>query len=451
MKKIILSAMLSSVLLINANAQELKETVSEVLETNPIVLERLKNYNMKKSNVEIAKAGYYPRLDLNLGVGVEKSDYYDTDTHTTTRDDTLTVYQNSLKYTQNIFKGFDTQYQISSEEMGKLASAYSYVEKANDTSFEMVNVYLQVMKQTELLQTAQENIDINEDILKKVEKLYKNGLTTLSEVNKIKSSLSNAESNYVVSKNSLADVNYNMLKVLGRVLDTQNMQRPMITMAIPASQEEAIAFAMKNNPSLIVSEYNIKLAKATYKGSKSNYYPSVDLEISQTMNKNMNGIESEDKPLKAMLYLSYNIFNGFSDEQTIERSALAIQQEMEVLNKLKREVLEGLNLSWIANEMLSEQNDFLISYRDYSEKTLTLYKKEYDLGRRSLLDLLSAQNDFIGAKSKIIETEYSILFAKYRIFDAMGTLVPSVLGSEDVVFTKVELQEIEEKRAEVTQ
>ena len=62
-------------------------------------------------------------------------------------------------------------------------------------------------------------------------------------------------------------------------------------------------------------------------------------------------------------------------------------------------------------------------YEKFSNKTLELYSREYDLGRRSLLDLLSAQNDLIGANSQIINANYNILFAKYRILDAMGILV----------------------------
>lgn len=85
------------------------------------------------------------------------------------------------------------------------------------------------------------------------------------------------------------------------------------------------------------------------------------------------------------------------------------------------------------------QLEHLNAYKDFSLKTLTLYSKEYDLGRRSLLDLLSAQNDFIGSKAQIINTEYSRLYAKYRILDALGTLVSTVVGDTTVVYNKVGL------------
>ena len=80
--------------------------------------------------------------------------------------------------------------------------------------------------------------------------------------------------------------------------------------------------------------------------------------------------------------------------------------------------------------MTTKQLDELIKYRDYSEDTLNLYKEEYVIGRRTLLDLLSAQNDFINAKSQIVHATYDCLFAKYRILDSMGLLVAGIMGNE---------------------
>lgn len=434
-------------LTLTLNAQNLKTTLNEVISTNPIILERLKNYNSTKEDITTAKAGYYPRLDLSLGAGYENSQRKDWQGDTTlTKEGSstdslgLSVYQNSLTYTQNLFKGFETTYQVSQQENRTVAAAYSYIEKINDTSFEMVNTYLQVMRQKELLQNAQKNVEINREIFKKVQKLYEAGLTTLSEVNKIESSLSLAKSNLVVQENTLLDVSYNAQRVLGRYLEPEKMSKPVLNVTLPSNIEEASQYAMANNPSLLVSKYNIKLAQATYKEKKSPFYPSLDIEVSQSINKNMGGTEGKDNRFKAMAYLRYNFFNGFSDSATLQKSVSQIHQEVQSKNTLRREVIEGLNLSWAANEKLSKQLKHLEDYKKFSLKTLTLYAKEYDLGRRSLLDLLSAQNDFIGSKSQIINTEYSILFAKYRILDAMGTLVTTVVGNSDVVYEHVGLK-----------
>lgn len=441
-KQLLLTFLISSAL----SAQDLQHSVEEVISTNPIILERLKNYNATKEEITSAKSAYYPKIDLKIGAGYENSKRENYAGESTIFDERnrvnslgLGVYENALTYTQNLFNGFQTTSQVKQQGHRTVSAAYSYVEKVNDTAFEMVNTYLQVMKNEELLQTAKENIEINEEIFTKVKKLYDAGLTTLSEVNKIESSLSLAKSNYVVQENTLLDVTYNMKRVLGRFLDTQKMKRPTINTALPSTLEEASQFAIQTNPSLLVSKYNIKLAQATFTEKQAPYYPSLDVEVSQSLNKNLSGAQGEDERFRAMAYLNYNIFNGFADSAALQQSKSKIHQEVESKNDLRRQVLEGLELSWAANEKLTQQMKHLRDYKEFSFKTLKLYSKEYDLGRRSLLDLLSAQNDFIGSRAQIITTEYSLLFAKYRILDAMGILVQSINANTNQVYSNVGL------------
>ncbi|MDY0117110.1 MAG: TolC family outer membrane protein [Sulfurimonadaceae bacterium] len=436
MKKTILLALSAITLL---QGQDLRTTVNEVISSNPTVQERLKNYNSTKEDTTTATSGYYPKLDLTLGVGTERTKQSDRPS-TPNSTHNLSVYQNSLMLTQNIFKGWETTYKVKQQEYRTFAAAYSYVDSVNSLAFEAVNSYLQVMRQKELLDTAQENININQEIFEKVQKLYDAGLTTLSEVNKIESSLALARSNYVVQENTLLDVTYNLHKVLGRYLDVSEMEKPQLLVALPADIEAAARFAMQNNPALLINKNNIKQVQASYHEQKSAFYPQLDLEVSQNMNKNLSGIEGKDDRFRAMVFLKYNLFNGFADQAALQKGVSEIHKEVESANALRRDVIEKLNLAWAANEKLNDQLEHLTSYRDYALKTLTLYVKEYDLGRRSLLDLLSAQNDFIGAKSQIINTEYSMLYAKYRILNALGTLVPTVIGDLDAVYANVGLK-----------
>ena len=436
MKKIIL---LSSFVFISLNAQTLKSSLSEVLSSNPIILERLQNYKSTQKDIDLAQAAYYPSLDLKLGYGYENSEKRNQVNDTLNRKDEFNVYQNSLTYAQNLFDGFSTTYQVKEQEYKNISAAYSYIEKVNNTSFDLVNTYLEVIKNQELLGTAKENVLIDKEIFVKVKKLYDAGLTTLSEVNKIESSLALAQSNLVVQENTLTDSLYNLQRVLGKEILPSEMERPVINTTLPDSREEAISFAYANNPSLLVSEFNIRLSQATTQTKLAAYYPQLDIEISESMNNNLSAIEGNDDRFRAMAFLSFNIFRGFTDSTSVQKSRTQVFQEIENQNKLKRQVLEGLNLSWAANEKLREQLVYLVKYKDFSFKTLTLYSKEYDLGRRSLLDLLSAQNDFIKAKAQIITTEYSLLYAKYRILDAMGLLVSSIMQDSQIAYSNVGL------------
>jgi len=425
-------------------AQDLKTTLKEVIDTNPLILERYHNYKSTQHDITTAFAGYYPKLDLSLGVGFENTEKFNQPSAPNSSEN-FNVYQHSLKFTQNLFSGFDTKYRVEGQEYRTISAAYSYVETVNNTSFTLVNDYIELMKNQELLGTAQRNVAIDREIFQKVKKLYNAGLTTLSEVNKIESSLALAKSNLVVQENTILDVSYKLKRILGRELNPEEMEKPSIAITIPPTKEEALTYALHNNPSLLVSEYNLLLAKTTKGEKAAKFYPKIDIEISESMTKNLSAIPGNDDRFRAMAYLTYNIFNGFSDSAEYQKSKSAIFQEQETKNNIKRQITESLNLAWAASTKLDEQLVHLRAYKDFSFKTLTLYSKEYDLGRRSLLDLLSAQNDYIQSQAQIIATEYSLLYARFRILDAMGILVPTVIEDKKSVYATVNLKEKKEE------
>ena len=107
-KKVILSMVTATCLFsINANALTLKETLNEVLETNPVVQERLKNLNETREDLNIAKSEWLPSLDYRGTIGRNNSgdlkDSGNSSFNHTVRDSSYSHYTNSLKLTQNIF------------------------------------------------------------------------------------------------------------------------------------------------------------------------------------------------------------------------------------------------------------------------------------------------------------------------------------------------------------
>ena len=441
-------------LLISANlllttllfGESLRDSVLESLNSNPVVQERLKNFRATQQDLNIAEAEYYPKLDLRAVAGRtdagELKDYsHDGEYKNTVVDETYNNYETSLTLTQNLFDGFGTINKIDYEEARVLASAYNFIEKANDTAFKMTNAYINVLRSYELLQTARENVKINKIIFNKVKDLFDSGLTTDSEVKKIQSSLSLSRSNLTVQKNNARDAEYSYRRILGRMPDLKSMKKPNFNVAMPESIERAAMYAIEHNPSLLVSRYNIKGAQALYNQRKKDYYPKIDLEISQFYNdvNKRNSFDMPDDRFRARIVLNYNLFRGGADRANVQKHISKINQEVEIKRDLKRQVIEGLDLSWNAYELIGQQLVDLRDYSKYSEQTLKLYQEEYDIGRRSLLDLLSSQNDAINSRSQIITAEYEQLFAKYRILDAMGLLVLAVTGDTKSLNAKVNL------------
>ena len=440
--KIILSLFASSIFCtVNMNAQSLKQDVLEVLNTNPIVTERLKNYRSVQQDLNIAKSKYLPRVDFRSSASYNKSGRFMSDV----KDQKFRSYENSLKLTQNIFEGFRTTHQIDYEEARLLAAAYNYIEKANDISFKMVNVYLNVLKNYEILQNAKDNVAMNEKMLADIEELYQARMVTKSDLIKVQASLAMAKTNLITNINNTRDAEFNFTRVLGKRPIVSQMKLPNLKVSMPESIQRATLFAIKNNPSLQVSQYNIEGAQALYKRDKYTYYPKLDFELEQKYDDTSldnNGFDSPDDRSIARLVLKWNLYNGGADKALIQKKLTKIHQEVAIKRDLKRQTIEGLELSWSAYEIVNQQIEQLQVHSKYINETLASLISEYKMGkksRRTILDLLAASNDVINARSRMITAKYDKLFAQYRILDAMGLLVTVIAGDEKKYRARVNL------------
>jgi adhesin transport system outer membrane protein len=426
---------------INLEALSLKQSVLEVLNTNPIVTERLKNYRSTQQDLNIAESKYLPKIDYRSSFSYNDAGKLIDDIDT----QHYHAYKNSLKLTQNIFDGFHTTYQVDYEEARILAAAYNYLEKSNDIAFKMVNVYLNVLKNHEILQNAKDNVDMNKKILKDIKQLYKAGMATKSDLIKVQASLSMAQTNLITNINNTRDAEFNFTRVLGRKPIVSTMSLPTLKISMPESIQRATMYAIKYNPSLLVSQYNVEGAQALYKRDKHNYYPKLDFELEQkydnAYSKN-NDFDSPDDRTIARVVLRWNLYNGGADNALVQKRLSKIHQEIAIKRDLKRQTIEGLELSWSSYSIVLQQMKQLKIYTQYIDETLESLKEEYSMGKKSkktILDLLRASSDVINVKSRMITARYDILFAQYRILDAMGLMVTVIAGGEQEYRARVNL------------
>jgi adhesin transport system outer membrane protein len=424
------------------NALTLEDGVKEVLNTNPIVQERLHNYRATLEDLRTTEAQYLPTLDYTGSIGREKTDSPSTNFKSVS----LNSYDHSLQLTQNLFNGFSTTYESDYNKARILSAAYNYVENANDTAFNFTTAYINAIKTRDIVQIAESNVKYNKDISIKVEKLFNAGLTTRSEVEKADTSLSLAESNFVVSQNNLDDALFNLERIYGKRVKGDELQSTAFNGAVPDSLENMREYARLHNPSVLVNDYNIKAAHAQKLSLQKGYYPTIDAFARQSWSNNVGGLVGNDDRTKYGLSLSYNLYRGGADESQIQKSLSKISQESETKRDTLRKLDEQGSLSWSAKQNIERQLVYLKRYEATSKKTLELYEKEYDLGRRTLLDLTTAQNDHVSSLTQIVRAENDLLLSHYRILDAMGSMVSTILGTQsDLNFEKVGLKSLDNR------
>ncbi|MCK5666709.1 MAG: TolC family protein, partial [Thiotrichaceae bacterium] len=175
-------------------------------------------------------------------------------------------------------------------------------------------------------------------------------------------------------------------------------------------------------PILKSANADIDSAYAQHDTARSPYMPRLDIEAGATHDNDLDGIKGKNEDVSAMLRLRYNLFNGGKDLARRKETAQLINQSKDIRDNTYRQVVESMRLSWVAHQTVKSQLDFFKSYQDASIKTNTAYQKQFNIGQRTLLDLLDSANEMFVAKSAYTNAKYDELFSQYRILASKGGL-----------------------------
>jgi len=397
----------------------LKDAVTETVKSNPDIIERVKYYRSVRQDLNVARSGFFPKVDVFAGYGAERT------YNSTTGYDDKRLYRRELAVvlTQDLFVGFRTLNDMKRQKARIASAAHSAMEKANDVGLRMIEVYLELLKQHDLLKLAEENLKTHEEINKQIKDRIESGVGTKSELDQSDSRLALANSNVIVQMNNFEDAKTNFKKVYGEYVEAKDLAAPKIDFVLPKTLEEANEAAFVNHPSLSVQNANVRVAKANYKINGYKYFPRVYIEARQEWNRNVSGVYGRNENASIMLKASWNLFNGGADFATRQGDISRVNQENQVFKSLKRSVEESLRLSWMAYKMIGKQIDYLKRHRDLSKSTLDSYHEEFKLGRRTLLDILDTEEEYYSANRELAVAGYDYTFAQYRVISGVGKLM----------------------------
>ncbi|MGH1439782.1 MAG: TolC family outer membrane protein [Cellvibrionaceae bacterium] len=401
-----------------ASALTLQEVVDHTLKTNPELLAARQQVLAREKEVRAAKGGYLPSLDAELGIGREW-----TESPATGGEDVeLTRREAALRLRQMIYDGSATSSEVDRQKARYNSALFDTVDTEETISLRVAEAYIEVMRQSELLELLESSLDEHKNIYDQMALRSDAGVGSRSDLDQIAARLSLANSNFVAGQNNLQDAVSNFYGVVGYIPDVSTLEKPE-GVSVPNTIEEAIAQAFNNNPQLKSADADIEAAEAQYRASKSQLYPTLSLEGDRTWNEDIDGIEGTNEDWVIALRLRYNLYNGGSDNARKKQTAYLIEEAKQIRSTTKRQVEEGMRLSWNAYEYTQKQLSFLTTYSDSVVSTREAYRKQFNIGKRSLLDLLNTENELLEAKSNYLNASYDQLYSLYRIAQAEGGLV----------------------------
>ena len=419
-----LAGLLSSVS-VWAETMDLRGLVAETLKTNPQVLAELREVDARERETRVALGGYYPSVDLLAGFG-----FQERDPTALGRRNELERSEVQLNARQLVFDGMYTNNEYKLQKSRTESARRSSESVSQDIALEVIRAYLSVMREESLVNLAKESLAAHQEIYDKMVKRHDSGVGSRADLDQISGRLALAKTNVVNAAANLVDARANFQRVIGKFPAEGDLGDPgSYRKYLPPSVDDAVARAVVNHPIMKLADEDINSMGIQYDQTKAAFYPHFHVEVERDLNNNIDGLEGQVDDLKVMLRMQYNLYRGRSDEARTQQFAHLVEKAKEIRNNAYRQVEQETRLAWNAYYTLKDQVPSLQAHVTDSEATKDAYLKQFDLGRRTLLDLLNTENEMVDAKRTMYSAQYDMLFHEYRIFHAMGDLL-YMLGAE---------------------
>ena len=418
----------------------LREAVAVGIATNPQYGVVAASRRATDEELNQGKALFLPSLDLNADAGYEYTD--DVGTRAGSGDDTeeLLRRQAGITLTQMLFDGFAAHYEVKRQEARVVSSANRVRETAELVGLNIVESYLEVMRQRQLLVIARQNVADHVGILDQIQDGVNAGRSTQADLEQAKARLASARTVESGTRQALRNAEARYRQEVGD--PPADLEFPQIPFDhLSADVEEEVVQAIANSPTLSIFESDIEVAYAEAQGTKSTMYPQVDLQLNARTSEDVGGIkDEEDTSASALLVMNWNLYRGGVDVARAREFVHRHQQTKEERADAARQVENDVRQTWASMVASGERATQFSAQAEANSEVVKAYKDQFNLDRRTLLDVLDAQNELFVSRSNTVNSEFLEMFAVFRLLALKGRLLPvleveppreSALASED--------------------
>lgn len=397
----------------------LTEVIRQAIETNPEVRATWHQFLAAGHDKSSALGGYKPSLDATARYGLDHRNYgpvgeYDG-------------YDGELTLTQMLYDGFQTKSAVQRLEEQQLVSYFELLGQIEDTSLDALSAYLDVARQRELLELARDNLQTHQDVYEQVSASAQAGVARAADLEQINGRLALAEANLFTVASNLHDVQARYLRIVGSTPPSELEDVRLGADMVPSTVQEALSIAYEGNPGFRAAHRDIKAAEASVEENRSGFRPTVDLVASYGHRSYDDfGYDNSETDGRIGLELNVNLYRGGSDRAQVRSAYDQVNVAKDLRDKACVDIRQEVQIAFNDVRNLESQIPILNNHRLSSARVRTAYKDQFDIGERTLLDVLDAENEYFDASRAYVNAIYDRKIAVASVQAEMGHLVTSL-------------------------
>lgn len=395
----------------------LQQIVEKTVTSNPEVQARYHNFTAAEQETLVTRGNLLPQVDLT-------STYRDQEKVVPDVGNTaIPEMRTALVLRQLLFDGFITSNEVKRLSHASRVRYYELQGAMQKVALDAARAYLDIQRYRLLATYAQDNYVTHKQFYDRIEERVSAGVGRRVDLEQANGRLALAEANLLTEVTNLHDVMANYQRLVGELPPDTLPEINLASLGVSKTSMEALELAYRQNPDLLATIENIVATENEVKSKRGSYMPRLDLQATKVLNTSSDGRNSTQAADVLEVTLNFNLFNGLSDRSAISQAAEKLISTQDLRDKACIDTRQTVVIAYNDIGRLKEQLVYRDQHQLSIEKAREAYRRQFDIGQRTLLDLLDTENEYFQARRAYANTEYDMKAAYIRTYAGQGELL----------------------------
>lgn len=415
---------LSALIAAPASAVDLREAVQSALGNNPEINQAAANRTAIDEERRQAQGLYGPRISVEGSVGARRLEN-GTRRSLGIADDTLYPLEADLTAEQVLIDFGRNRAELSRQASRADGAAYRVEERSEFVALQVSRSYIDYLLQQRIVAAAQDNLSFHERLVGDLREGVARGSISLADQQQAEERLQAARARLTEAQEEQENAAIAFHRVAGVPIGQATMP-PDIASNLPPNLDNAVDLARDNNPRVLEALADLDAASAVADGARAELAPRISAEGRVRIGDDIDGFRGNTEDYLARIVARWTIFSSGVNQARVREADSRESEQRFRLHQAGREAEADARTSWNRLESQTRLVGELEQQSRVSDDLLISYREQFNVGRRSLLDVLDAQNTRYNVQVQTETARLAQLFAQYRVLAATNRLLEAL-------------------------
>jgi outer membrane protein len=407
-------------------ALTLRAVLSHAWATSPDLAAARAELATREQDVERALAGWRP----TVGAYADITDaHYDTDPGGTL--DGGTEKSLGLEVVQPLYTGGSTRAAVDAARAGVEAARADLARAEQALLRDAATVYMDVVEATALLGLASANQDVIAREAQAVGERFALGDLTRTDVSQADARLARARADVIEAQGLLEAARARFTQVVGLDAGPGVALAPppddVLAAVLPPTRADAVARARADGPEVRAARASARAAELGIRAVEGELWPQVALAagVDQVYDP-INTPYDERAGAVVGVRATLPLYQGGDTRARIRQARSGARQASDILASAQRAAESEAIRAWTALEAARAAAQARTQEVDAQRVARDGVRAEADLGARTVLDVLNADQEYLDAQAALVSAQRTEVVARFALAATLGALVPPV-------------------------